>query len=76
MCSGEAQLLSERRTIPCLSISRNSFFAAASLSESNLLYLAVEGRPSVSMWWTTSCFTSGSSLEAFSTSGNSAKMVE
>ena len=69
-------MLLDLLTTPCFSNSKKSRLAAASLSASNRLYLAATGRPSVSIWCHTLCFTSGSTFEGFSTAGNSSNSLE
>ena len=70
ICRGDAQLESDRLTIPCFSMSRNSLLAASSLAASTQRYLAATGRPTVSMWCNTECLTAGNFLDGLITSGN------
>ena len=71
ICSGEAQLLLERRMTPYRSISLNSALAALSLAGSKRLYLAATGLPVVSIWCWTLWMTGGRSFAALKTDGNS-----
>ncbi len=73
MCSGDAQGLSERRTMPSRSSWSNSIFAARNFSSSRRRNLEEIGGPEVLMWWNTSFVAGrgGSVLDVFTTSSNS-----
>ncbi len=73
MCSGDAQGLSERRTMPSRFNWSNSSFAARNFSSSRRRNLEEMGGPEVLMWWNTSFVAGrgGSVLDVFTTSSNS-----